>query len=201
MSQPPKVPPELSTELSPELPVEASAQGSSKAPAKHSTSLAAGLWQKTRRVFILIAGSTVILIGLVLLVTPGPAMLVIPLGLAILATEFVWAKRLLQRIKDSATSAASAVAGKSNAKSQQGDAPVPKPGLLVRLRNACSAMVAPFRTGYISPYDAGSSSSTSSTVTSPTVGSPVTDATAAKTTHATTPEPSTSTVDKNTSTS
>jgi hypothetical protein len=30
---------------------------------------------------------------------PGPAFIVIPLGLAILATEFVWAKKLLKKGK------------------------------------------------------------------------------------------------------
>jgi hypothetical protein len=35
---------------------------------------------------------------------PGPAFIVIPLGLAILATEFLWARRLLHRVKESATS-------------------------------------------------------------------------------------------------
>jgi hypothetical protein len=36
-------------------------------------------------------------------------MIVAPAGLAILATEFIWARRLLARVRDSATSAASAV--------------------------------------------------------------------------------------------
>jgi tellurite resistance protein TerC len=42
----------------------------------------------------------VLLIGIAMIVLPGPAILVIPLGLAILATEFVWARRLLKRLKD-----------------------------------------------------------------------------------------------------
>jgi len=37
--------------------------------------------------------------GIALIVLPGPAVIVIPLGLAILATEFFWARRLLRRIK------------------------------------------------------------------------------------------------------
>jgi uncharacterized protein (TIGR02611 family) len=52
-----------------------------------------------RRVAIFVLGMTVVLIGVVMLVTPGPAFLVIPLGLAILATEFVWARRILERLK------------------------------------------------------------------------------------------------------
>lgn len=52
-----------------------------------------------RKVVVFVVGGTVLLVGLAMTVLPGPAMVVIPLGLAILATEFVWAKRLLNRIK------------------------------------------------------------------------------------------------------
>ena len=38
-------------------------------------------------------------IGIAMIVLPGPAFIVIPLGLAILAGEFVWAKKLLERVK------------------------------------------------------------------------------------------------------
>ena len=34
-----------------------------------------------------------------MIVFPGPAFLVIPVGLSILATEFVWAKKLLEKVK------------------------------------------------------------------------------------------------------
>ncbi len=44
-------------------------------------------------------GFTVLFIGVILIVTPGPALIVIPAGLAILATEFVWARNLLDKIK------------------------------------------------------------------------------------------------------
>lgn len=40
-----------------------------------------------------------LLIGVALLVLPGPAFIVIPLGLAILASEFVWARHLLKKAK------------------------------------------------------------------------------------------------------
>ena len=48
-----------------------------------------------RRLLILVIGSTVVLVGIALLVLPGPGVLVILLGLAILATEFAWAEALL----------------------------------------------------------------------------------------------------------
>lgn len=53
-----------------------------------------------RRFVVTLIGVTVLLIGVALIVLPGPAFLVIPLGLGILATEFVWARRLLKHIKD-----------------------------------------------------------------------------------------------------
>ena len=52
-----------------------------------------------RKLIVAIIGGTLVLIGLALIVLPGPAIIVIPLGLAILGTEFLWARRLLQRIK------------------------------------------------------------------------------------------------------
>ena len=55
-----------------------------------------------RRVVVLIVGSTVVLVGIVMIVTPGPAVVVIPAGLAILASEFMWARRLLHRVRDEA---------------------------------------------------------------------------------------------------
>ncbi len=55
-----------------------------------------------RRIVILIVGMTVLLIGIAMLVLPGPAVVVIPIGLAILATEFAWARRWLRIIKESA---------------------------------------------------------------------------------------------------
>ena len=44
-----------------------------------------------RKLVIGIIGGTVLLIGIALIVLPGPAFIVIPIGLAILATEFAWA--------------------------------------------------------------------------------------------------------------
>ncbi|MBI2208057.1 PGPGW domain-containing protein [Candidatus Woesearchaeota archaeon] len=53
----------------------------------------------TKRVIIFVIGVTVLLFGFVLLFTPGPAIVVIPIGLAILATEFLWAEILLHKVK------------------------------------------------------------------------------------------------------
>jgi len=52
-----------------------------------------------RRVIVSVVGATVLLIGIALLVLPGPALVVIPLGLAILATEYAWARRWLKKAR------------------------------------------------------------------------------------------------------
>lgn len=56
-----------------------------------------------RRLIVGVIGGTVLLIGIALMVLPGPAFVVIPLGLAILATEFVWARRWLQKARSLVT--------------------------------------------------------------------------------------------------
>ena len=52
---------------------------------------------RVRKLIVAVIGITVVLFGLALTVLPGPAVLVVPLGLAILATEFAWARRLIRR--------------------------------------------------------------------------------------------------------
>ena len=56
--------------------------------------------KQIKRLIVAVVGITVLLIGIAMIALPGPAFIVIPLGLAILATEFVWAKRLLDKAKD-----------------------------------------------------------------------------------------------------
>jgi tellurite resistance protein TerC len=56
--------------------------------------------RQARRLVILVVGLTVVALGLVMLIGPGPGIIVIPIGLAILATEFVWARRLLRRYRN-----------------------------------------------------------------------------------------------------
>ena len=53
------------------------------------------VWNFVRRALVLVFGTLVLLVGIAMIVLPGPAIVVIPLGLAILATEFLWARRLL----------------------------------------------------------------------------------------------------------
>ncbi|MDR1727422.1 MAG: PGPGW domain-containing protein [Acidobacteriota bacterium] len=55
-----------------------------------------------RRVIVLVVGVTVVLTGVVMLVTPGPGWGAIFAGLAILATEYAWARRWLRAIRATA---------------------------------------------------------------------------------------------------
>lgn len=57
-------------------------------------------FKRIKRVVVGIIGTIVLLAGIILIVLPGPATLVIPAGLTILATEFVWARNLLVKMKE-----------------------------------------------------------------------------------------------------
>lgn len=57
---------------------------------------------------VFVVGVTVAATGVVMLVTPGPAFVVIPLGLAILSIEFAWARRWLRSIRRRISDTASA---------------------------------------------------------------------------------------------
>ena len=57
------------------------------------------LLSSLRKLIVATIGGTVLLLGVALIVLPGPAFIVIPIGLAILATEFAWARRAVARAK------------------------------------------------------------------------------------------------------
>ena len=52
-----------------------------------------------RRIVIGVIGATVLLLGVIMLVTPGPAFIIIPAGLAILSLEFAWARHWLAKLR------------------------------------------------------------------------------------------------------
>jgi len=58
-------------------------------------------YKVARRLVVAVVGATVLLIGVIMLVTPGPAIVVIPVGLAILSIEFAWARLWLKRMRQS----------------------------------------------------------------------------------------------------
>ncbi len=53
-----------------------------------------------RRIAVAVVGSTILIIGIVMVVTPGPAIVLIPAGLAILSIEFAWARLWLKRVRE-----------------------------------------------------------------------------------------------------
>lgn len=67
-----------------------------------------------KRIGVTIAGFAVMLVGLVLVPLPGPGWLIVFLGLTILATEYVWAQRLLNFAKQKVGQAKDAVLGKKH---------------------------------------------------------------------------------------
>jgi tellurite resistance protein TerC len=58
-------------------------------------------YRTARRIAVLAVGSTVVLLGIVMLVTPGPGLIVVPVGLAILSVEFAWARLWLRKVRES----------------------------------------------------------------------------------------------------
>lgn len=58
-----------------------------------------GALRQVWRLIVLVVGGTVLGLGIAMIVLPGPAIVVIPAGLAILASEFLWARRLLERVR------------------------------------------------------------------------------------------------------
>ncbi|MDH3550690.1 MAG: PGPGW domain-containing protein [Gammaproteobacteria bacterium] len=61
-------------------------------------------YKAARRIVVGLVGLTVLLIGVVMIFTPGPALVVIPVGLAILSIEFAWARVWLRHLRESISS-------------------------------------------------------------------------------------------------
>lgn len=54
--------------------------------------------RQIRRILVAITGFTLLFVGAAMIVLPGPAFIIIPLALAILATEFLWARKILRKV-------------------------------------------------------------------------------------------------------
>lgn len=67
--------------------------------------------QQARRLIKIVVGFTLLAIGVAMLVLPGPGIVMIMLALAILGAEFVWARRLLDRMKAAARDAVDKIRG------------------------------------------------------------------------------------------
>jgi len=60
-------------------------------------------YRLARQIVIAVIGGTILLGGVVMLLTPGPGLLIVWLGLAILAVEFAWARIWLKKVRHSVT--------------------------------------------------------------------------------------------------
>jgi len=58
---------------------------------------------KVRKTFTIIIGFTLLIFGIILIFTPGPAIVVIPLALFVLSSEFAWARYWIRSIKHHVT--------------------------------------------------------------------------------------------------
>jgi uncharacterized membrane protein YbaN (DUF454 family) len=67
--------------------------------------------KQIKKIIVAVVGFTVLIIGLIMVVLPGPAIVVIPLGLTILASEFVWARHWLIRVKATIRKTAKSING------------------------------------------------------------------------------------------
>ena len=53
-----------------------------------------------RRIVVSVVGFSVLAVGVAMIALPGPAFIVIPIGLGILGLEFAWARRWLKKVKE-----------------------------------------------------------------------------------------------------
>jgi uncharacterized protein (TIGR02611 family) len=63
------------------------------------------IWRSSKRAAVFVVGVALLVVGLVMFVTPGPGIVLVVAGLAVLATEFAWAEHLLDTAKEKASQA------------------------------------------------------------------------------------------------
>ena len=78
--------------------------------------------QSSKRIAVTIIGFVLLLAGIVMIVTPGPGILLIIAGLAVLATEYVWAERLLNLAKQKAARAKDTITRKNRSRPDENEA-------------------------------------------------------------------------------
>jgi uncharacterized protein (TIGR02611 family) len=71
-------------------------------PARNLSQVARWVGRSSKRIAVTTVGFALIAVGIVLLVIPGPGLLLIAAGLAVLATEYAWARQALNATKDRA---------------------------------------------------------------------------------------------------
>ena len=71
-------------------------------------------YQWARRIVVAVIGGSVLLIGIAMIVLPGPAIVVVPLGLGILGLEFAFARTWLRKLRAAATEVVNRVRRRRN---------------------------------------------------------------------------------------
>ncbi|MBK8914559.1 MAG: PGPGW domain-containing protein [Phycisphaerales bacterium] len=85
------------------------------------------VYRTARKVAVAIIGGTVLLLGIIMIVTPGPAVVVIPAGLAILATEFAWAAWMLRKLRERAAKITGQLMRRTETLAHTNSVPTPSP--------------------------------------------------------------------------
>ena len=68
-----------------------------------------------RRIVVAVIGGSILVIGIAMVVLPGPAIIVIPIGLGVLGLEFAWARYWLRKLRATATDVVNRVRGRPKA--------------------------------------------------------------------------------------
>lgn len=77
-------------------------------------------YKVVRRIVVAVVGTTVLLLGIIMIVTPGPAFVLIPAGLAILGIEFAWARYWLRKARRTISSQTAKMRGGEAEKHRDG---------------------------------------------------------------------------------
>ena len=96
----------------PPQPSDRAAEPASAGGGPEASPAALAALRHAKRVVVAVVGATLLLLGLIMLVTPGPGTVMLFFGLSILAAEFAWARRWLRRAKVSARLVARRVKGR-----------------------------------------------------------------------------------------
>jgi hypothetical protein len=65
-----------------------------------------------RRIVVAVIGGTIVALGIAMIVLPGPAVIVVPIGLGVLGLEFAWARHWLRKLRTTAANMVNRVRGR-----------------------------------------------------------------------------------------
>jgi len=82
-----------------------------------------GTYKIAKRIAIGIVGGSVLVVGVLMIVLPGPAFVVIPVGLGILSLEFAWARIWLKKARMKAEDMARSFQNRNGTGRNPGDPP------------------------------------------------------------------------------